>query len=225
MDCRRCGKDCLDCDTLDRSHSRLIAMMRKARQIPGVKKVFVRSGIRYDLAIDSEEYVRELASHHISGSLKIAPEHFSEEVLGLMNKPGKRFDEFVLLFNSVNKNKNQALKYYLMLCHPGDDEKKVKALIKKASQLGNVEQFQVFTPTPMSISSCMYWTGMNPFTMEKIKVIYDYKTKKKLKTLVMRGLVEKHDEDYQKKHTQTKGEGRAGSGARPKQYSTKARKL
>jgi len=145
----------------------------------------VRSGIRYDLAINSEGYIKELSEHHISGSLKIAPEHFSPEVLKLMNKDNSRFDEFVELFNSLNRNKNQFLRYYLMIGHPGDCEEQVKVLSKKVKQLLNIEQFQFFTPTPMSISSCMYWTGLNPFILEKVKVVYDYNTKKKMKRMLL----------------------------------------
>lgn len=186
MDCEnKCDKWCMSCAALDRSHDRLISLLRKARAVPGIKKIFVRSGIRYDLAINSEVYIKELSEHHISGSLKIAPEHFSPEVLKLMNKDNSRFDEFVELFNSLNRDKNQFLRYYLMIGHPGDCEVQVKVLSKKVKQLLNIEQFQFFTPTPMSISSCMYWTGLNPFILEKVKVVYDYNTKKKMKRILL----------------------------------------
>ncbi|GAI28841.1 unnamed protein product, partial [marine sediment metagenome] len=162
MDCeKRCGESCWRCTDLDRSHRRLISLLRKARAIPGVKKIFVRSGIRYDLALDSEEYIKELSEHHISGTLKIAPEHFSGEVLRLMNKDNSRFDKFVDLFNSLNKGKKQTLRYYIMIGHPGDDEGQVKLLGEKLARLRNIEHFQLFTPTPMTVSSCMYWTGLN----------------------------------------------------------------
>ena len=160
-------------------------LLKKTRKIEGVKKVFIRSGIRYDLAMNSREYIKEISEHHISGCLKIAPEHFSGKVLKLMNKDNSRFNEFISFFESVNKDKKQYLRYYIMICHPGDSEKEIVVLKDNISRLKNVEQFQVFTPTPMSISSCMYWTGLNPFTLEKIKVVHDYKTKKKLKRIIL----------------------------------------
>jgi len=196
MDCEKgCDRGCIGCKNLDVSHSRLLELMRKVRSIPGVKKVFVRSGIRYDLALESREYVKELSEHHISGTLKIAPEHFDKEVLALMNKDNSRLDEFVDLFNKLNDHKGQSLRYYLMIGHPGEDEVKVQALKTKAVKLGNIEHFQMFTPTPMSISSCMYWTGLDPFTLKPVKVVYDYHTKKQLKRIMLGGIEEAHDHD------------------------------
>ncbi|MCC7572561.1 MAG: YgiQ family radical SAM protein [Candidatus Methanofastidiosum sp.] len=186
MDCAdKCSQDCINCNKLDRSHMKLISLLKKARGIKGVKKIFVRSGIRYDLAIESKEYVKDLSEHHISGCLKIAPEHFSEKVLTLMNKDNSRFDEFVSFFESINKDKKQYLKYYLMICHPGDDEKEIMKLKEKISYLSNIESFQVFTPTPMTNSTCIYWTGIDPNSMKRVNVIHDYKTKKKLKRIIL----------------------------------------
>jgi uncharacterized radical SAM protein YgiQ len=190
MDCTKrstCIHHCLGCSNLDRSHLKLISLLKKAREIPGVKKVFVRSGIRYDLALSNPRYIQELSEHHISGCLKIAPEHFSPKVTKLMNKDNSRFQEFLTMFTNLNKNKKQFLTYYFMLCHPGDDVNETLLLrdfIRKKN-LKNVEQFQVFTPTPMTNSTCMYWTKMNPQTMEKIDVICDYKTKKQLKRIML----------------------------------------
>ncbi|MDO9537432.1 MAG: YgiQ family radical SAM protein [Thermoplasmata archaeon] len=181
MDCADCGGTCVTCGKLDRSHSRLIELMRKARKIPGVKKIFVRSGIRYDLAIDSPAYIEELSRHHISGCLKIAPEHFSEHVLDLMNKNGEKFDEFVEFFGRLNAGTGQGLRYYLMVGHPGEDMVSIDELVKKAKTLGNVDNFQLFTPTPMTLSTCMYWSGMDPRTMVPVKIVYDYRTKKIMK--------------------------------------------
>ncbi|KYC45481.1 MAG: hypothetical protein AMQ74_01900 [Candidatus Methanofastidiosum methylothiophilum] len=186
MDCaERCNNDCLKCSKLDKSHAKLIRLLKKARAIKGIKKVFVRSGIRYDLAIESKDYIKELSEHHISGCLKIAPEHFSEEVLKNMNKDNSRFDEFVSFFENLNIGKKQYLRYYLMICHPGDDEEEILKMKNKIKNLSNIESFQVFTPTPMTNSTCMYWTGINPITMKKVKVIHDYKTKKKLKRIII----------------------------------------
>jgi uncharacterized radical SAM protein YgiQ len=187
-------RHCLSCANLDRSHSRLVKLMRRARAVPGVKKVFVRSGVRYDLAMESREYVRELSRHHVSGTLKIAPEHFSKRVLALMNKDGSRFSEFCDLFASLNKESGQSLRYYFMVGHPGDDLQEVRMLAEKAKRLGNAEQFQLFTPTPMSLSTCMYWTGLDPRTMRPVKVAYDFATKKRMKT-AMSGAIGKAAHD------------------------------
>jgi len=184
---RTCLGECIRCSALDKSHKKLITLLRKARQIVGVKKIFIRSGIRYDLALESKEYIKEISDHHISGCLKIAPEHFSKDVVKLMGKDNARFDEFLRYFTSINQKKQQALRFYFMIGHPGDsidDVLFLRQIIKKKN-LENVEQFQLFTPTPMSLSSCMYWTGLNPITREKIPIVYDYNTKKKLKRIML----------------------------------------
>jgi uncharacterized radical SAM protein YgiQ len=192
MDCVKrnsCENDCLKCIHLDKSHDRLITLLKKARNIKGVKKIFVRSGIRYDLACHSKEYVKQIVDHHISGCLKIAPEHFSEKVTSLMNKDNSSFNEFVSIFNNLNKRKKQYLSYYFMIGHPGDNIEEVRLLKEnmKKKGLNRVEQFQLFTPTPMTASTCMYWTGMNPVTFERVETICDYKTKKKLKRILLDG--------------------------------------
>jgi len=182
-----CHRICITCPQLDKTHRRLISLLRKARKIKGIKKIFIRSGIRYDLAMESREYVKEISDYHISGCLKIAPEHFSNTVLTLMGKDNARFDEFFSYFTAINKQKKQALRYYFMIGHPGDTVQEVAYLhdfIKKR-HLNNIEQFQLFTPTPMTLSSCMYWTGYDPRTGKKIDVVYDYHTKKKLKRIML----------------------------------------
>lgn len=187
MDCQEnCGNSCTECQRIN--HERLIALMRRARQVKGVKNIFVRSGIRYDMALNSKEYIRELSEHHISGCLKIAPEHVSAGVLDLMNKGNDRLDEFIDYFDSINQNTSQELRFYFMVGHPGDGEKQVKSLVKKVSKLKNIENFQLFTPTPMSVSTCIYWTGLNPCTLEPVEVVHDYNTKKKLKTMMIRAI-------------------------------------
>ena len=188
MDCVWCDGKCLGCFKLDKTHERLIDLMKRARQVGGVEKVFVRSGIRYDLAMSSVDYIRELSEHHVSGTLKIAPEHVSEKVLELMNKNNDTLDDFIFLFSGLNSDGKQSLRYYFMIGHPGDDEAEVRKLIRKLKEMKNIEQFQLFTPTPMTPSTCMYWTGMNPFTMEKVDVVCDYHTKKKMKTAMMKAL-------------------------------------
>jgi uncharacterized radical SAM protein YgiQ len=183
----KCTGRCIECSQLDTTHKRLIALLRKARQIKGVKKIFIRSGIRYDLALESREYIKEISDHHISGCLKIAPEHFSDKVVMLMGKNNTRFDEFVAYYTAINERKKQALRYYFMIGHPGDTLNEVLFLrdVMKTKRLENIEQFQLFTPTPMTVSSCMYWTGLNPFTGKKIDVVYDYHTKKRLKRIML----------------------------------------
>jgi len=189
MDCRkveRCEAKCLECPRLDRSHRRLIHLMREARQIPGVKKVFVRSGIRYDLAMESEEYLSELTEHHLSGLLKIAPEHVSPTVLRLMNKNVPPLEEFRRLFKKINKGRKQHLKYYFMVAHPGSGEKEAKELAREIRRLERegekpVEGVQIFTPTPMTVSTCMYHTMLDPITGEKVYVPSTFAEKKEQK--------------------------------------------
>jgi len=189
----RCDHYCITCPELDMTHEQLITLLRKARHIQGVIKIFIRSGIRYDLALESKEYIKEISEHHISGCLKIAPEHFSPHVVRLMGKDNTRFNEFVTYFTALNTQKKQDLRYYFMIGHPGDSLNDVRYLrdtIRK-KHLHNIEQFQVFTPTPMTMSSCMYWTGLDPFTHKKIDIIYNYNTKKQLKRIML-GLQKTH---------------------------------
>ncbi|MBN1861010.1 MAG: YgiQ family radical SAM protein [Candidatus Thermoplasmatota archaeon] len=182
-----CSDSCIQCRYLEKSHQRLLSLLRKARQIPGVKKIFIRSGIRYDLALESREYIKEISDHHISGCLKIAPEHFSRNIVRLMGKDNTRFEEFLTYFTAINQKKKQELRYYFMIGHPGDSISDVVFLhdLIKKKNLRNIEQFQLFTPTPMTLSSCMYWTGLDPFTGKTINVVYDYHTKKKLKRIML----------------------------------------
>ena len=192
MDCaaaERCGKECLGCKRLDRSHGRLVELMRKARQIPGVKKIFVRSGIRYDLAMESEEYLKELSGHHLSGLLKIAPEHVSAEVLRRMNKNLPPLEEFRRLFHKINKGRKQHLKYYFMVAHPGSGPKEARELAEEIRRLERegekpVEGVQIFTPTPMTVSTCMYHTGLDPATGEKVYVPRTFAEKKEQKRML-----------------------------------------
>jgi uncharacterized radical SAM protein YgiQ len=176
------------------AHRRLVGLMRAARKVPGVRKVFVRSGIRYDLAIESPEYVRELVRHHVSGLLKIAPEHVSEKVLRLMNKSGgrRRLDEFRKLFATVaagSGGRPQHLKYYFMVAHPGTTDieaRELAAFLRELERSGEkpVEGVQIFTPTPMTRSACMYHTGMDPVTGEEVYVPRPYAEKKAQKRML-----------------------------------------
>ncbi|MBC7363964.1 MAG: YgiQ family radical SAM protein [Candidatus Aminicenantes bacterium] len=192
MDCHRCQRGfCLTCKKLDRSHRRLINLLRRARQIPGVKKIFVRSGIRFDLALSSPEYVKELVNHHVSGLLKIAPEHVSANVLRLMNKSQVPVEEFRRLFLKLTGDRKQHLKYYFMVAHPGTTMKEAEELaryIKKLEAEGEkpVEGVQIFTPTPMTRSTCMYYTGRDPETGQPVYVPRTFEEKKAQKRLLYR---------------------------------------
>ncbi|MHA2000686.1 MAG: YgiQ family radical SAM protein [Promethearchaeota archaeon] len=188
MDCPQaefCLKQCISCKSLNSSHQKISHLLKRSREIPGIKKVFVRSGIRYDLAVDEDEYLKEL-SNHISGSLKIAPEHFSPKISKLMNKDNSRFDEFQAKFNKINNPLHQTLKYYFITAHPGSTMDDARDLRRKLQKLGfkNTESIQIFTPTPMSISTCMYYTGLNPYSLEKIYIPYSYNEKKRQKNIL-----------------------------------------
>lgn len=192
MDCREpCEKgDCLGCSKIDRSHARLVNLMRKARAVSGVKKVFVRSGIRYDLALESPEYVRELCDHHLSGLLKIAPEHVSPHVLQLMNKSTRPLEEFRRLFRNINRERRQHLKYYFMVAHPGTSAREARELarfLRKLEREGEkpIEGVQIFTPTPMTHSTCMYYTGKDPLTGEDVYVPRTFSEKKEQKKILL----------------------------------------
>ena len=180
--------------TVEAAHRRLIGLMRAARKVAGVKKVFVRSGIRYDLALECPAYVRELARHHVSGLLKIAPEHVSEKVLRLMNKSGgrRRLEEFRKMFAEATAGRagrTQHLKYYFMVAHPGTADKEARelaAFLRELEKSGEnpVEGVQIFTPTPMTRSACMYHTGKDPLTGETVYVPRPYAEKKAQKRML-----------------------------------------
>jgi len=184
----------LDSAGIEEAHRRLVGLMRAARKVPGVKKVFVRSGIRYDLAVESPEYVRELARHHVSGLLKIAPEHVSDTVLRLMNKSGgrRRLEEFRKMFAEAaasGSGRPAHLKYYFMVAHPGTTEKEARELavfLRELERGGEkpVEGVQIFTPTPMTRSTCMYHTGCDPITGEAVYVPRPYAEKKAQKRML-----------------------------------------
>lgn len=172
MDCNKCDRRCIDCKNLDRSHQKIIHLLREIRKIKEVKKLFVRSGVRYDLATD--EYLRELKPH-ISGTLKIAPEHTSQRVLEFMNKDKGNLKEFMKRFEKLDCGQ---LSFYFMVGHPGSTMKEAEELAKSMRNMKNTKSVQIFTPTPMTNSTCMYYTGLNPKTKEKIYVARSYKDKK-----------------------------------------------
>ena len=163
------------CKTLDTSHRRQCEMLDALRIIPGVKKVFIGSGIRYDLVMaDDSDYLSRICEHHVSGHLKVAPEHVARGVTAIMNKPPREvFDAFRRRFTSLQekKEKRQYILPYFMSGHPGCT---VRDMVDLAEYIREnhlyTEQVQDFTPTPMSVSTCMYYTGLDPFTLKPVHV-------------------------------------------------------
>jgi len=182
------------CGSMKPDHSRNINLLRQVREVEGVRKAFVASGVRYDM-INSDKkhgytYLKEMVKHHISGQMKVAPEHTQQHVLELMGKPGKKeLVEFKHLYDKLSKEegKNQFLTYYLIAAHPGCEEKdmhELKRFTRDELQM-NPEQAQVFTPTPGTYSAVMYYTELDPGTRKKIFVEKDTKRKEKQKQIVV----------------------------------------
>lgn len=173
------NRQCLSpspCKNLDADHSEYLHLLRAVRKLPKIKKVFVRSGIRYDyvMADKNNKFLRELIEHHVSGQLKVAPEHISEEVLKYMQKPaGKTYDKFRQKFFAINEElgKKQYLIPYLMSSHPGST---LNSAIELAEYLRDThyqpEQVQDFYPTPGTLSTTMFYTGIDPLTMQSVYV-------------------------------------------------------
>lgn len=182
------------CSSLKINHKRQMEILNKIRQIKGVKKVFVASGIRYDMLLGDqkygEKYLRELIKYHISGQLKIAPEHTENNVLEKMGKPDQGYLKiFRDKFFQINKEqkKKQFLTYYLIAAHPGcreEDMYRLKEYTSKELKL-NPEQVQVFTPTPSTYSTLMYYTEIDPFTGKAIYVEKNLKKKGRQKGIVV----------------------------------------
>ena len=175
------NKRCLfpePCKQLDADHGDYLDLLEKLRKLPGVKKVFVRSGIRFDYVLadgeHGDEFVRKLVEHHVSGQLRVAPEHVSDAVLSVMGKPEHRvYERFVREFDAVNKKlgKKQFAVPYLMSSHPGSTLAEAIELAEYCRDLGYMpEQVQDFYPTPSTMSTCMYYTGVDPRTMEPVFV-------------------------------------------------------
>lgn len=186
-------KQCLfpePCVKLDNDHQEYLDLLHRLRNLPKVKKVFVRSGIRYDavLADRNSRFIHELCKHHISGQLKVAPEHVSEEVLRLMGKPRKGvYEKFVREFSKANKElgKKQYLVPYLMSSHPGSTLKDAVELAEYVRDMGvNPEQVQDFIPTPGTLSTCMYYTGLDPHTMKSVYIPRSMHEKKMQRALI-----------------------------------------
>lgn len=170
------GRQCLSpdvCSSLRADHSSYMELLRKLRRLPGVKKVFIRSGIRFDyLMLAKDDFLRELCQHHISGQLKIAPEHVSDRVTRLMGKSGSSiYRRFVEKFNLINQQlgKKQYLVPYFMSGHPGSHLEDAIELAEFIRTMGyHPEQVQDFIPTPGTLSTCMWYTGINPLTGQQV---------------------------------------------------------
>ena len=173
------GKECLSpsvCKNMDVDHTEYLDLLRSIRKVPGVKKAFVRSGLRYDyiMADKDDTFFKELVEYHVSGQLKVAPEHVSAEVLKYMGKPsGDTYDKFVHKFEKITKKlgKKQYIVPYLMSSHPGST---LECAIELAEYLRDInyhpEQVQDFYPTPGTPSTTMYYTGIDPITMKEVYV-------------------------------------------------------
>ena len=181
------------CPALKPSHEKQIELLKKLRSVEGIKKIFIASGIRYDLILDDhqygDKYLEEIVAHHVSGQMKIAPEHTEDKVLSLMGKQGKDYlKEFKNRFYKLNKklDKKQFLTYYLIAAHPGCNEKDMMDLKIFASEELKIspEQVQIFTPTPSTYSTLMYYTEINPFTNKKLFVEKDNGKKEKQKNII-----------------------------------------
>lgn len=175
------NKRCLfpePCKQLDADHEDYLELLRKLRKLPGIKKVFVRSGIRFDFVLADrtrgDEFVSELCEHHVSGQLRVAPEHVSDAVLSVMGKPRNQvYERFLRQFEDANKKlgKKQFAVPYLMSSHPGSTLAEAVELAEYCRDLGYMpEQVQDFYPTPSTMSTCMYYTGVDPRTMERVYV-------------------------------------------------------
>ncbi len=181
------------CPALKPNHDPQVRLLRAVRSIPGVKKVFVASGLRYDMILEDkahgDAYLEEIVTHHVSGQLKVAPEHSENHVLARMGKPGqdsllrfkRRFDEL-----SSRAHKDQYLTYYLIAAHPGCTEADMARLKQFASQELHLlpEQVQIFTPTPSTYSSLMYYTGLDPFSRQPVFVEKDIARRERQKEIV-----------------------------------------
>lgn len=181
--CHICEKDCITCERfkeLNMDNKKLTSLLSKARKITGINNIYIRSGIRYDLA--SKELVEDLAKYHTYGTMRIAPEHTSKKVLKLMNKDVKGLKQFIKTFENANPKKN--VSFYFMTAHPGSSMEEATELSIETDKLENTESVQIFTPTPMTISTAMYYTSKDPKTGKTVYVPYTYREKKDQKNVI-----------------------------------------
>jgi uncharacterized radical SAM protein YgiQ len=177
------------CENLVTDHAPLIGLLRKVRKEPGIKRTLIASGVRYDLAERSPEFIRELAEHHTGGQLSVAPEHNNPEVLKRMKKPGiQSYERFAQAFCSASDaaGKEQYLVPYFITAHPGSTLKDTieLALYLKRNNL-RPRQVQDFIPTPMAVATTMYHTGIDPLSMEPVPVVRELRDKRRMKALIL----------------------------------------
>ena len=183
LDCSQsfnCDKKCMDCKLTDKTNKNTIDLLKAARNVPGIRKVNIKSGIRSDLA--SSELLKELTEHHIFETLRIAPEHVNPEVLKLMNKDRETLDDFIIRFKKIAPTTK--LSFYFMIGHPGCDMTNTEELADAINRLKHTETVQLFTPTPMSNSTCMYYTSTD-LSKKQIYVPYTYNEKKEQKRIIL----------------------------------------
>ena len=174
------------CPHLQKDHSPQIRLLSRVRATPGVRKVFIACGLRYDLALGDQkagrEYLRELVTHHVGGHLKVAPEHLDPEVLALMKKPPiQQFEEFAALFDEISRaaGKEQYLVPYFISGFPGSTHEKMQHVTSYLQSKGwRLQQVQAFIPTPMTLATAMYWTGLNPVNRKALFVAKSWEDRK-----------------------------------------------
>ena len=190
------------CPNLKADHGDYVSLLRELREVPGVKKVFIRSGVRFDyvMADRDDTFMHELCAHHISGQLRVAPEHVSDRVLDLMGKPHNDvYRSFCRKFDKINAStgKEQYVVPYLISSHPGSTLRDAVALAESIRDMGYMpEQVQDFYPTPMTVSTCMYYTGLDPRTMQPVYVADDPMEKKMQRALIQYRLPENYSLVY-----------------------------
>ena len=174
------------CPHLHKDHTPQVELLRKARKLPGIRKIHIASGLRYDLSIADEkagkEYMKDLITHHVGGHLKVAPEHMDDDVLHLMKKPGlKNFDQFVSYFEEVSREagKEQYVVPYFISGFPGTTHEKMEKVNSYLREKGwNLQQVQAFIPTPMTLATAMYWSGIDPMSKKPLFVAKEWKDRK-----------------------------------------------
>jgi uncharacterized radical SAM protein YgiQ len=177
------------CENLVTDHGPLVDLMQRVRREPGIRRTFIASGVRYDLAERSPEFIRELARHHTGGQLSVAPEHNDPNVLDKMKKPGiESYERFASAFcrASDEAGKEQYLVPYFITGHPGStlrDTIELAVYLKKKNM--RPRQIQDFIPTPMAIATAMYYTGIDPLSGESVPVLRDLREKRMAKALLL----------------------------------------
>ncbi|HUP56503.1 MAG TPA: YgiQ family radical SAM protein [Bdellovibrionota bacterium] len=187
------------CPHLHTDHTPQVEMLKKARKLPGIRKIHIASGLRYDIALADKkaghEYLKDLITNHVGGHLKVAPEHMDDDVLHLMKKPGLRnFDEFVSYFEKVSAEagKEQYIVPYFISGFPGTTHEKMEKVYDYMKGQGwNLQQVQAFIPTPMTLATAMYWTGYDPQSMKPLYVAKDWKDRK-----IQQALLQPHKPEH-----------------------------